>query len=291
MGAIIACSVIFARLDCCWTAMDTADLNLPDDSRRFGGIARLYGDAGRARLAAAHVCVVGIGGVGSWAVEALARTGVGRLTLIDLDHVAESNINRQIHAADATLGQAKVEAMRERIAGYNPACRVAVVDDFVTVDNAPQLLAGGFDYVVDAIDAVRVKVAMIAVARERGLPLVTCGAAGGQIDPTQIRVDDLARTLQDPLLAKVRGQLRKAHGFTRDPKKKFGVEAVFSTEPLRYPAPEAACDVAAGVAGAPGPAGLNCAGFGSVVTVTACVGMFAAARVINGLASGPVSAR
>lgn len=291
MGAIIVCSVIFARLDCCWTAMDTADLNLPDDSRRFGGIARLYGDAGRARLAAAHVCVVGIGGVGSWAVEALARTGVGRLTLIDLDHVAESNINRQIHAADATLGQAKVEAMRERIAGYNPACRVAVVDDFVTVDNAPQLLAGGFDYVVDAIDAVRVKVAMIAVARERGLPLVTCGAAGGQIDPTQIRVDDLARTLQDPLLAKVRGQLRKAHGFTRDPKKKFGVEAVFSTEPLRYPAPEAACDVAAGAAGAPGPAGLNCAGFGSVVTVTACVGMFAAARVINGLASGPVSAR
>ena len=291
MGAIIACSVIFARLDCCWTAMDTADLNLPDDSRRFGGIARLYGDAGRARLAAAHVCVVGIGGVGSWAVEALARTGVGRLTLIDLDHVAESNINRQIHAADATLGQAKVEAMRERIAGYNPACRVAVVDDFVTVDNAAQLLAGGFDYVVDAIDAVRVKVAMIAVARERGLPLVTCGAAGGQIDPTQIRVDDLARTLQDPLLAKVRGQLRKAHGFTRDPKKKFGVEAVFSTEPLRYPAPEAACDVAAGAAGAPGPAGLNCAGFGSVVTVTACVGMFAAARVINGLAWGQVSAR
>ena len=291
MGAIIACSVIFARLDCCWTAMDSADLNLPDDSRRFGGIARLYGDAGRARLAAAHVCVVGIGGVGSWAVEALARTGVGRLTLIDLDHVAESNINRQIHAADATLGQAKVEAMRERIAGYNPACRVAVVDDFVTVDNAAQLLAGGFDYVVDAIDAVRVKVAMIAVARERGLPLVTCGAAGGQIDPTQIRVDDLARTLQDPLLAKVRGQLRKAHGFTRDPKKKFGVEAVFSTEPLRYPAPEAACDVAAGAAGAPGPAGLNCAGFGSVVTVTACVGMFAAARVINGLASAQVSAR
>ncbi len=289
MGAIIACSVIFARLNRFKTAMDTADLNLPEDSRRFGGIARLYGDAGRARLAAAHVCVVGIGGVGSWAVEALARTGVGRLTLIDLDHVAESNINRQIHAADATLGQAKVEAMRERVAGYNPACQVAVVDDFVTVDNAAQLLAGGFDYVVDAIDAVRVKVAMIAVAREVGLPLVTCGAAGGQIDPTQIRVDDLARTIQDPLLAKVRGQLRKAHGFTRDPKKKFGVEAVFSTEPLRYPAPDIACEVT--LAPAQGPAGLNCAGFGSVVTVTACVGMFAAARVINGLASGQASVR
>jgi tRNA A37 threonylcarbamoyladenosine dehydratase len=292
MGAIIACSVIFARLDCCWTAMDYRRPELSPTTR--------------AALAALPACMGMRGGPGwprrmcAWWVSVVSGHGRWRrwpvpawagLTLIDLDHVAESNINRQIHAADATLGQAKVEAMRERIAGYNPACRVAVVDDFVTVDNAAQLLAGGFDYVVDAIDAVRVKVAMIAVARERGLPLVTCGAAGGQIDPTQIRVDDLARTLQDPLLAKVRGQLRKAHGFTRDPKKKFGVEAVFSTEPLRYPAPEAACDVAAGAAGAPGPAGLNCAGFGSVVTVTACVGMFAAARVINGLASAQVSAR
>jgi tRNA A37 threonylcarbamoyladenosine dehydratase len=259
--------------------MENPDLSAPDDARRFGGLARLYGDAGRARLAAAHVCVVGIGGVGSWAVEALARSGVGRLTLIDLDHVAESNINRQIHASDATLGQAKVDAMRERIAGYNPACQVAVVDDFVTTDNCAELLGAGFDYVIDAIDSVRVKVAMIAFCRGAGVPVVTCGAAGGQIDPTQIRVDDLSRTIQDPLLAKVRGQLRKGHGFTRDPKKKFGVEAVFSTEPLRYPAPEAACELPA-----TGPAGLNCAGFGSIVTVTACVGMFAAARAINALA-------
>lgn len=253
----------------------------PDDARRFGGLARLYGEAGRARLGAAHVCVVGIGGVGSWAVEALARSGVGRLTLIDLDHVAESNINRQIHAGDATLGQAKVAAMRERIAGYAPACAVAEVDDFVTVDNCAALLGGGFDYVIDAVDAVRVKVAMIAFCRQAGVPVVTCGAAGGQIDPTQIRVDDLSRTIQDPLLAKVRGQLRKAHGFTRDAKKKFGVEAVFSTEPLRYPTSETACELPAG-----GPVGLNCAGFGSIVTVTACVGMFAAARVLNALAAG-----
>lgn len=260
--------------------MDATDLSAPDDPRRFGGISRLYGEAGRARLAAAHVCVVGIGGVGSWVAEGLARSGIGRLTLIDLDHVAESNINRQIHAADATLGQAKVEAMRERIAGYHPGCAVSVVDDFVTVDNCAGLLGAGFDYVIDAIDAVRVKVAMIAFCRATGVPVLTCGAAGGQIDPTQIRVDDLSRTIQDPLLAKVRGQLRKAHGFPRDPKKKFGVEAVYSTEPLRYPSSDVACEVSVG-----GPAGLNCAGFGSVVTVTATVGLFAAARAINALAA------
>lgn len=261
--------------------METTDLSAPEDPRRFGGIARLYGEDGRARLAAARVCVVGIGGVGSWAAEGLARSGVGQLTLIDLDHVAESNINRQIHAADATLGQAKVEAMRERIADYNPGCTVTVVDDFVTADNTAALLGAGFDYVIDAIDAVRVKVAMIAFCRGAGVPVVTCGAAGGQIDPTQICVDDLSRTVQDPLLAKVRGQLRKGHGFPRDPKKKFGVEAVYSTEPLRYPQSGAACDLPQG-----GPAaGLNCAGFGSVVTVTATVGLFAAARAINALSA------
>ena len=151
--------------------METTDISAPDDPRRFGGIARLYGEDGRARLAAARVCVVGIGGVGSWAAEGLARSGVGRLTLIDLDHVAESNINRQIHACDATLGQAKVEAMRERIAGYNPGCVVTVVDDFVTADNTTALLGAGFDYVIDAIDAVRVKVAMIAFCREAGVPV------------------------------------------------------------------------------------------------------------------------
>lgn len=266
--------------------METTETATPDDPRRFGGIARLYGEAGRARLAAARVCVVGIGGVGSWAAEALARSGVGQLTLIDLDHVAESNINRQIHACDATLGQAKVEAMRERIAGINRACVVTVVDDFVTIDNAAGLLGAGFDYVIDAIDAVRVKMAMVMFCRDTGLPLVTCGAAGGQLDPTQIRVADLSRTEQDPLLAKVRRQLRQNHGFPRDVRRKFGIEAVYSAEPLHYPASEAACDMPASA-----PAGLNCTGFGSVVTVTACMGLFAAARVINGLTAVPAEAR
>lgn len=248
-----------------------------EPARRFGGIARLYGEAGLARLQAAHVCVIGIGGVGSWSAEALARSGVGRLTLIDLDHVAESNLNRQAHALESTLGQAKVLAMAARIAAINPLCRVEAVDDFVTPENVAERLAGEFDGVLDAIDHQRAKVALIVHCRRRGLRLVTAGAAGGQTDPTRIRVDDLARTLQDPLLAKVRARLRKEHGFPRDPRKKFGVEAVYSTEPLRYPT--AACDAAQG------PAGLSCAGFGSSMAVTAGFGLAAASRLIEGIVS------
>lgn len=247
----------------------------PDLDRRFGGVARLYGDDGRARLAAAHVCVIGVGGVGTWAVEALARSAVGAITLIDLDVIAESNTNRQLHALDPDWGMAKVDAMARRIRAINPACRVTTVDDFVTTDNLAQLVSG-FDYVVDAIDSVRVKTALAAHCVAQGLPLVICGAAGGQIDPTRVAVDDLSRTVQDPLLAKVRGNLRKQHGFTRDPKKKFGIRAVYSTEPLRYP--EAAC-----APDAAGPQGLNCAGFGSSVCVTASFGFFAAAEVLNAL--------
>ncbi len=259
--------------------METSDSSAPDDTRRFGGIARLYGEAGRARLADARVCVVGIGGVGSWAVEGLARSGIGKLTLIDLDHVAESNINRQIHASDATLGQAKVEAMRERIASYNPECRVTVVDDFVSADNVAELLGAGFDCVIDAIDAVRVKVAMVVFCREGGGAPGAWPGRRGQVGPAHIRVHDLSRTEQDPLLAKVRRQLRQNCGFPRDVRRKFGVEAVYSAEPLRYPPTHVACQVSVG-----GPAGLNCAGFGSVVTVTATIGLFAAARVLNVLA-------
>lgn len=253
-----------------------------DPARRFGGIDRLYGTGSIDALRAAHACVIGIGGVGSWAVETLARSGVGRLTLIDLDHVAESNINRQAHALDATLGMAKVEAMAARIAGIHPACRVEVVEDFVTADNAGELVRG-FDVVIDAIDNVRAKVAIAAVCRQRRIPLVMAGGAGGKSDPARICIDDLARTLQDPLLSKVRARLRKEHGFTRDPKKKFGIEAVFSTEPLRYPAVQA-CDVDthADIARA-APQGLACAGYGSSMAVTASVGLFCAARAMDHL--------
>lgn len=251
-----------------------------DAERRFGGIGRLYGEHAIARLAASSVCVVGVGGVGSWVVEALARSGVGRLTLIDLDHVAESNINRQAHALDATLGQAKVVAMSDRVRGINPRCVVTAIDDFLTPENAAGLLAG-FDVVVDAIDNVRAKVAMAAHCRQQHITLVMAGGAGGKTDPSRIRVDDLSRTEQDPLLAKVRAQLRKEHGFTRDPKRKFGIEAVYSCEPLRFPL-TTACETAQA------PQGLACAGYGSSMAMTASVGLFVAARAMDHLLKSAV---
>lgn len=245
-----------------------------DSTRRFGGIDRLYGEGALACLAAARVCVVGVGGVGSWVAEALARSGVGRLTLIDLDHVAESNINRQAHALEHTLGQSKVVAMAERIAAINPLAEVATVEEFATPENVRALLRD-FDVVVDAVDNVRAKIAMAVACREFRTALIMAGGAGGKTDPTRIRVADLSCTEQDPLLAKVRAGLRKEHGFPREPKKKFGIEAVYSLEPLRYPL--AVC--AAGQA----PQGLACAGYGSSMAVTASVGLFAAARAIEHL--------
>lgn len=264
-------------------------MDAPDRLRRFGGIERLYGSGTLARLATAHVCVVGIGGVGSWAAEALARSGVGRLTLIDLDHVAESNINRQVQAREATLGQAKVQAMAERIAGIDPACRVACIEEFVTPDNVATLLPG-CDAVVDAIDQVRAKAALVAHCRRAGIPVVTTGGAGGRTDPTRLRVDDLARTVQDALASKLRATLRRDHGFTREPKKKFGIECVFSDEPIRRPGNAAgdqgtACNADADDArsgdDATAPHGLSCAGYGSSACVTAAFGLAAAARIVD----------
>ena len=250
-----------------------------DLERRFAGLRRLYGVNAVQRFQAAHVCVVGVGGVGSWAAEAVARSAVGWITLIDLDMVAESNVNRQIHALDGAFGKAKITAMAERIHAINPDCRIDEVEDFVALGNLDQMLDRDFDYVIDAIDQVRIKAAMIAWCKVHAIPLITAGGAGGQTDPTRIKVDDLARTIQDPLLAKVRSLLRKEYGFTRDPKKKFGVPAVFSTEPLRYPE-SASCDEA------PSLSGLNCAGYGSSVCVTAPFGLFAASEVLRHIAAG-----
>ena len=254
-----------------------------DFERRFGGVRRLYGAKALERFKAAHVCVVGIGGVGSWAAEALARSAIGRITLVDLDMVAESNVNRQIHALGDEFGKAKTRAMAERILAINPGCRITEIEDFVSPDNLDQLLDRGFDFIIDAIDQVRTKAAMIAWCKRRGIPIVTAGGAGGQIDPTRIEVADLAQTIQDPLLSKVRSTLRKeyaADGFTRDLKKKFGILAVFSSEPLRYPETGASCDEP------PTLAGLNCAGYGSSVCVTAPFGLFAASAALRHLAGG-----
>ena len=250
-----------------------------DFARRFGGIARLYGERALERFRAAHVCVIGVGGVGSWIVEALARSAVGHLTLIDLDNVAESNINRQIQALSSTVGMPKIEALRERIAQINPFCKVTLVEDFIDPDNIPQMVGGkGFDYVVDAIDSVKAKAALIAYCRDHKLPLVTIGGAGGQIDPTKIEVRDLARTEQEPLLKKVRKLLRAQYGFSRGEKQKYHIDAVFSMEPLRYPEAEDACEIGSSVTG------LNCAGFGSSMVVTASFGMIAAGHILRKLA-------
>lgn len=249
-----------------------------DPARRFGGIARLYGAAAWQRFTSARVAVVGIGGVGSWAAEALARSAVGGITLIDLDMVAESNVNRQVHALDGAFGLAKVSAMAQRIKAINPDCVITEVEDFVTPENVETMLDGRFDYVIDAIDQVRAKAAMIAWSKRHAVPLITAGGAGGQVDPTRIRIADLALTIQDPLLARVRSLLRKDYHFTREAKKTFGIPAVFSGEPLRYPERATACEPARS------PSGLNCAGFGSSVCVTAVFGLLAAGEVLRSLA-------
>jgi len=251
-----------------------------DFARRFGGIARLYGERALERFRAAHVCVIGVGGVGSWVVEALARSAVGHLTLIDLDNVAESNINRQIQALSSTVGMAKIEALKQRIAQINPFCQVTLVEDFIDVENIPAMIADkNFDYVVDAIDSVKPKAALIAWCSANRMPLVVVGGAGGQIDPTKVEIRDLARTEQEPLLKKVRKILRAQYGFSRGEKQKYHIDAVFSMEPLRYPDAGDACDVDPNSI-----TGLNCAGFGSSMVVTATFGMVTAGQVLRRLA-------
>lgn len=248
--------------------------------RRFGGVARLYGDEAARRIAAGHVCVVGIGGVGSWAAEALARSAVGAITLIDLDHIAESNTNRQIHALEGEFGRAKVQAMAARILAINPACRVRAIEDFISAENVATLLPP-CDAVLDAIDNVRAKAALLAHCQAAGIAVVTTGGAGGRRDPTRIAVADLSCTTQDALASKLRSRLRKDYGFSRDAKQSFGIDCVFSSEPVARPAsPGLACDV-----DLRGLQGLNCAGYGSAVTVTASFGLVAAARVLEKLAA------
>jgi tRNA A37 threonylcarbamoyladenosine dehydratase len=250
--------------------------------RRFGGVARLYGEAALARFARAHVCVVGIGGVGSWSAEALARSGIGTLTLIDLDHVAESNVNRQIHALEEAFGAPKVSVMARRIRGIHPRCVVIEIEQFVGPQNVQVLVGAELDFVIDAADSVAGKVALVAHCRERGIPIVTVGAAGGRMDPTRVQVRDLARTEHEPLLARVRRRLRDHHGFPRGPKRKFGIEAVCSDEPVR---PPSRSESAASSGAQPPITGLACAGYGSSVCVTATFGLVAASRALQRLAS------
>ena len=259
------------------------EIDSADYERRFSGVRRLYGQEGLAKLQRASVCVIGIGGVGSWAVEALARSAVGYITLIDLDNIAESNVNRQLHAIDGAFGMAKVTAMAQRIKAINPACVVKEIEDFVTPENVAQMLNDGFDMVLDAIDDAKAKVVIVAYCKESNIPLVTVGGAGGRLDPTKIKQGDLSQVVGDRLLAKVRNQLRREHGFPKAPtshKKsavKFGITALYSDEQVLQPSSdiEAGCEVDAAVTG------LNCAGYGSSVCVTAPFGMAASSIVLN----------
>jgi tRNA A37 threonylcarbamoyladenosine dehydratase len=245
-----------------------------DAERRFGGLRRLYGDADYARLRAARFAIVGVGGVGAWAAEALARCGVAGLVLIDLDHVAESNINRQVQALGTTLGQAKVQALRERIADIHPGCGVAAVEEFVDEHNWPALLPGSVDVLIDACDQVRAKVALAAWALAGAHACVSIGAAGGKRLAQRVEVEDLAEVTHDPLLGSLRQRLRREHGAAR--RGRIGLRCVFSREAVAQPALDCATDGT-----------LNCAGYGSSVSVTATFGMVAAGEAVAQLLSRP----
>lgn len=252
---------------------------------RFDGIGRLYSPAGLGRLQAAHVAVVGIGGVGCWAAEALARSGVGEITLVDLDEVCVSNINRQLHALEGTVGRAKVGVMAERIRAINPGAVVHARQEFFTESTAAELLVPAYDYVIDAIDSTAHKCLLIARCRGRGTPVVVVGGAGGRVDPTAIRVVDLARSTHDRLLEAVRSRLRKEYGFPRGGAL-FGVDCVCSIERAVYPGSE-------GEGCAPREPGLrlNCeGGYGSACHVTGAFGFAAAGHVIGRLAGGVAGA-
>ncbi len=250
-------------------------------SPSLGAVARTYGATGLQRLAKAHVCVVGIGGVGSWVAEALARSGIGQLTLIDHDDISEGNINRQVHADHSTLELSKVEVMATRIKAINPACVCNAVDDMLVNNNIERYIDDKFDYVIDAIDAVRFKVALIYFCKRNAIPMITIGGAGGRTDPGKVGVTDLSKTWNDALAANVRRRLRSEHGWTRNPRRRFGVDCVFSSEQARYPKGDGS--VAFNKPGVPG-ATLDCdSGYGSLVTVTATFGFVAAAIVMNKL--------
>ncbi|WP_110455826.1 tRNA cyclic N6-threonylcarbamoyladenosine(37) synthase TcdA [Shewanella algidipiscicola] len=256
---------------------------------RFAGIGRLYGTKALTLFAQSHVAVVGIGGVGTWAAESLARSGIGEITLIDLDDICVTNTNRQLHALKETIGESKVAVMAERIRQINPECRVNEVEDFITLNNLAEYFngkkaGGSLDYVIDCIDAVKPKAALIAWCKRQKLPIVTVGGAGGQTDPTQVQVTDLAKTYQDPLLAKVRNILRREYHFSKNVQRRFSIEAVFSTEQLVYPQGDGSvCNTKAT---AEGSMRMDCAsGFGAVTVVTGTFGFVAVSRVLSKLAA------
>jgi tRNA A37 threonylcarbamoyladenosine dehydratase len=255
-----------------------------DYEARFGGISRLYGKGAQGRLQNAHVCVIGIGGVGTWVVEALARSGVGHLTLVDMDDVCITNTNRQLPAMEGNVGRPKVTVMADRVARINPACQVHSICDFFTAQTADQVLATDFDYIVDAIDHPKQKALLIAMCQSRSLPIVTVGGAGGRWDPSQVQTDDLVHAFNDGLLRRVRKTLRKEHNFPKDDAR-WGIPAVFSKERAIFPTPDGGlCRTGSGSTSLR----LDCAsGFGTASFVTGTYGFAAAAIVVKHIADPP----
>lgn len=252
--------------------------NPPADSR-FSALTRVYGQEAAALIPQLRLCVVGIGGVGSWAAEALARSSVGYLKLIDPDDIVESNINRQVHALDASIGQSKVDTLQSRIEGINSRCQCEAIDDMLVETNLERYITPDLDYVIDAIDNIRFKAALINFCRRNKIRIITTGGAGGRIDPQAVATADLSKTWNDALAAKVRARLRANYGYTRNPKRRFGVECVFSSEQPVYP--DSNGDITQSKPGVPG-ATLDCdSGYGSAAPVTATFGMIAAARALN----------
>jgi len=267
-------------------------------SHRFGGIARVYGEPALKKIHAAHVCVVGIGGVGSWAVESLARSGVGEITMIDLDEICVTNINRQLHAMDGEIGRQKTAAMASRIKAINPDCKINCLETFFSKRNSDDILNSNFDYVIDAIDQSIAKSHLLAECKQRGIPVICCGSAGGLTDPTKILISDLSRSFNDALLLQVRRDLRKHYGFPTgaDLKrkikgKKFGIDCIFSSESPVFPQCDGSVSPlrpASPKNGESGSTRLNCnSGFGSITHMTATIGLFATSQCLKNLASSP----
>ena len=247
---------------------------------RFAGIARVFGDAALVPFARARFCIVGIGGVGSWAAEACARSGIGAITLIDHDDIDIGNTNRQLHTTVDSLGRSKVEVLRERILSINPECDCRAVDDLVTRGNVEKFDFRRYDYVIDAIDHVSHKVTLMHHCRRNRIRCVSTGGAGGLTDPTRIVVSDLTLSYNDPLLAKVRATLRQRLGYSRNPKRRYGMDCVFSTEQPIYPVGDGSVSYAKPHTDV--RTTLDCAtGIGSFVGVTACFGFTAAAQAIR----------
>lgn len=254
-----------------------------NELERFSGINRLYGEHALATLKKTHVCVIGLGGVGSWAVEALARSGIGKITLIDFDEISEGNINRQMHALSSTLGKKKHQVLNDRVLDINPNCHCEVIDDYINEDNIWDYLSDErqLDYVIDAIDSIKFKSNIIYFCKRNKIPVITTGGAGGVTDPASIQTKDLSRTYNDALAARVRSQLRADFGFSKNPKRYFGVECVFSSQQKVYPDKNGAVSTQK-----PGIHGvhLDCRyGYGSISFVTATFGFVAVSRVINRL--------